>query len=134
MRCAAQLGIPKRSPPKPNAGNSRKKLSALCYLLPLIGGILALVIEPYNRDRLIRFHAWQSILFTAAWFVLTKIAIPILDYTFLPGFIVSLMSVAAGLGFFVGWIYLMVQTWQGIMFKVPLIGDVAEQQVNNTMR
>ena len=114
-----------------NLGLTTNQLSALCYLLPLLGGLLGLVIEPYNRDRLIRFHAWQSILFTLAWFVLTKIAIPILHFTFLPGFLVGLLGLAAGLGFFGGWIYLLVQTWQGQMVKLPVIGDIANQQAQN---
>src|ERR1700691_2864035 len=41
---------------------------ALCYLLGFITGILFLVLAPYNQNRLIRFHAFQSIFLNIAWF------------------------------------------------------------------
>ena len=34
---------------------------ALCYLFGFITGILFLVLAPYNQNRDIRFHAFQSI-------------------------------------------------------------------------
>src|ERR1044071_8295349 len=36
-------------------------VAALCYLVGVLTGILFLVIEPYNRNPVIRFHAFQSI-------------------------------------------------------------------------
>ena len=35
--------------------------SALCYLVGLITGIIFLVLAPYNKNPVIRFHAFQSI-------------------------------------------------------------------------
>src|SRR5579875_457285 len=35
--------------------------SALCYLLGFITGIIFLVLSPYNQNKIIRFHAFQSI-------------------------------------------------------------------------
>src|SRR6476646_8688292 len=35
--------------------------AALCYLVGVLTGILFLVLEPYNRNPTIRFHAFQSI-------------------------------------------------------------------------
>ncbi len=117
-----------------NLGLTTNQISALLYLLPILGPILGLVVEPYNRDRLIRFHAWQSLLLTGSWVVLTKIAIPILKFTFLPGFLVGLLGFGAWVAFFGAWIYLIVQTWQGIKFRLPILGDVAEQQAQNQVK
>ena len=36
---------------------------ALCYALGLLTGIVFLVLAPYNQNKLIRFHAFQSIFF-----------------------------------------------------------------------
>ena len=36
------------------------KRQGLCYVT-LIPAIIFLVVAPYNQNRLIRFHAWQSI-------------------------------------------------------------------------
>ena len=135
---SGQGQVPQQMPPAGpggfNLGLTTPQLSALCYLLPFVGGLLGLVVEPYNRDRLIRFHAWQSILFALAWFVLRAIALPVLGFTFLPSFLVWLLGLGVGLGFFCAWIYLIVQTWQGQMLKLPLLGDVAEQQAHNSTK
>ena len=55
-------------PPPPLAGAASTGMTsniagALCYLLTFITGILFLVLEPYKRDRFVRFHAFQSIFF-----------------------------------------------------------------------
>ena len=42
--------------------------SALCYLLGLITGIIFLVLTPYNRNPVVRFHAFQSIFLNVAWY------------------------------------------------------------------
>lgn len=40
--------------------------AALCYVLGFLTGILFLVLEPYNKNKLIRFHAFQSIFLNLA--------------------------------------------------------------------
>ena len=37
--------------------------AALCYFVPVVTGALFLFLEPYNRNKNIRFHAFQSIFF-----------------------------------------------------------------------
>ena len=53
------------------AGLDENVVAALCYLAFVLTGILFLVIEPYNRNPTIRFHAFQSIFLmrssSAAW-------------------------------------------------------------------
>src|ERR1035441_3019300 len=44
--------------------------SALCYLLGLITGIIFLVLAPYNKNPVIRFHAFQSIFLHVACIVI----------------------------------------------------------------
>src|SRR6202158_5096322 len=55
---APSSGIPASAAP---AGLTENAAAALCYVLGLITGILFLVLAPYNQNRLIRFHAFQSI-------------------------------------------------------------------------
>src|ERR1700722_8097949 len=62
---------PPLSPPPAVAGMADNAASALCYVLGLITGILFLVLEPYNKNRTIRFHAFQSIFFWVACVVLS---------------------------------------------------------------
>ena len=46
------------------AGRIDSKLAGvLAYAFGVISGIVFLLLEPYNRDRCVRFHAFQSIFF-----------------------------------------------------------------------
>src|SRR6476661_7979915 len=49
------------------AGLEENMACALCYLVGLLTGVLFLVLAPYNQNRLIRFHAFQSIFLNLAW-------------------------------------------------------------------
>src|SRR5271165_4059299 len=52
-----------------SAGLTPNVAAALAYLLGFITGIIFLVLDPYKNDRFVRFHAMQSILFSAACIV-----------------------------------------------------------------
>src|SRR5260370_24453319 len=68
-------GAPPPPPPPPpmaaSSGMQENVASALCYAVGFITGILFLVIEPYNKNRNIRFHAWQSIFFSVAYAIIS---------------------------------------------------------------
>src|SRR5208282_245098 len=54
-----------------------------------------------------------------------------LAYFLLPAigfFLVGLVSMVVGLAFFMIWVVLVVKALQGEMFKLPLVGEYAEQQ------
>src|SRR4051794_28351354 len=61
---------PPPSTPLAAPGLSDNVAGALCYLCGFITGIIFLVLAPYNRNRLVRFHAFQSIFANVAIFVL----------------------------------------------------------------
>jgi hypothetical protein len=52
-----------------SAGMSENTASGLAYIMGLITGILFLILEPYNKNRAVRFHAFQSIFLNIAWVV-----------------------------------------------------------------
>src|SRR6202167_646854 len=54
----------------PSLGMTDNMAGALCYLFGFITGILFLVLAPYNQDRNIRFHAFQSVFLNIAWVIL----------------------------------------------------------------
>ena len=104
--------------------------SALCYALGLITGILFLVLEPYNRNRTVRFHAFQSIFLNLAAIVVL-IALTMFDVMLgsLLGWWVALMfSRLCNLAFFALFMYLLVTTYQGRTTVLPIIGPLAQQQ------
>jgi len=111
------------------AGLEDNVAGALAYVT-IIPAIVFLVLEPFNRKRFVRFHAFQCIFFaiawTALWIVLSFIAhIPFLGWaTVLIWPLVSLVG-------FVIWLILVLKAYQGQMFKLPVIGDMAEKQAGS---
>jgi uncharacterized membrane protein len=100
----------------------------------IIPPILFLVIEPYNKNRFVRFHAFQSIFLHVAA-VVVWIAFIILSavLAFIPilGHLVALLLwLALSVGILVVWVMLLIKANQGQMWKLPVIGDMAEKQAN----
>jgi uncharacterized membrane protein len=94
--------------------------AVLAYLL-WIPAILWLVIEPYNKDRFLRFHSFQALFLGLAWFVISIVLtfIPILGWIIL----IFLPLVAIGVA-----IYCAYKAYNKERFKLPVIGDMAEKQ------
>lgn len=103
----------------PASGLQDNVAGALAYLV--IPAIVFLVVEPYNKNKFIRFHSFQAIIYWIASIILQTIAwmIPILNLVLGP---------IIGLAIFIGWIVLLIKAFQGTMFKLPVIGDLAEKQ------
>lgn len=102
---------------------------ALCYLVGFITGILFLVLEPYRRDRFVRFHAFQSIFFNVAWIVL-YLGLGLLQ-SLMPWtlwHVMATLSTLVSLGLFCVALWLMYRAYSNERFKLPIIGDLAEKQ------
>ncbi|MBI3695620.1 MAG: hypothetical protein HY238_12375 [Acidobacteria bacterium] len=101
---------------------------ALCYVLGLLTGVVFLVLEPYNRNPVVRFHAFQSIFLhvalIAVWILLTVLgaALSILSLLLIPVWILL------GFGSFVLWIMLLIKTFNGSKMVLPIVGPLAEKQ------
>jgi uncharacterized membrane protein len=116
--------IPPSTPPaaggKSGTGLDRNLAAMLSYLLGFITGLAFLVLE--KEDRYVRFHAMQSVLTFGGLFALNILLgmVPIL------GWIISFLLLPVTI---VIWLVLMFKAYQGEKFKLPYIGDLAEQQV-----
>jgi uncharacterized membrane protein len=104
----------------------------LCYALWALTGVIFLVIEPYSRSKLVRFHAWQSILTSvvlfAGWFVVL-IAASILRLLPWIGVPLALIVVNVfGLAMTALWILLMFKAYQGGSLSLPWISRFAQKQ------
>jgi uncharacterized membrane protein len=125
------VGNPGSQPLAVGSGLSQNAASALCYVLGLITGILFLVLEPYNRDRTIRFHAFQSIFLNVAWIAFWIVRVMLgMILSFVGGlWMLSLMlGMLIGLGFFILWLYLIISAYQGKTVVLPIIGPLAQKQ------
>lgn len=102
--------------------------STLCYLL--VPAILFLFIEPYRRTRLVRFHAFQAI-FAYVGLVILGFVLMIIDNVFIVAhawYLGSLLWSVVNLAIFIGWLYLMYQTFNNHKISLPVVGDLAEKQ------
>ena len=106
---------------------------ALTYAWGILTGVLFLVLEPYRNDRFVRFHAMQSILFTAAcvafsiaWIIVWGILFSITGYLALVAVPLRLLI---SLGLFAFWLFLMYQAYNQREYRIPFIGALAARQV-----
>ena len=93
--------------------------AALSYLLGFITGIFFLLT---SKDSFVRFHAMQSTVLFVGFFVVNIVL------NFIPG-IGAILSPLLGLLSLFLWIFLMIKAHQGEKYKLPYIGDIAEQQL-----
>jgi len=148
-KCGAPSGAPAAgaanpTPPGPSfapasapasAGMDENVAAALCYLLGVLTGILFLVLEPYNRNPVIRFHAFQSIFVWIAAVVLgmavSVLAYPIAALPFIGWLIDILLWLAFSLGVVGLWLFLMYKAYNRERFVLPVIGIWAEKQARS---
>jgi uncharacterized membrane protein len=106
--------------PAQQGGLSETAAGAIAYVT-IIPAIIFLAMEPYNHSSFVRFHSWQSIFLGVAAIALNLILgiIPIIGW---------LLMVPVGLGFLILWLVAIVKASKGERFKIPLIGNFAEQQ------
>jgi uncharacterized membrane protein len=122
--------VPPGSPASVQApGLTENVASALCYLFGLVTGIIFLVLAPYNQNKTIRFHAFQSIFGHLALIVLGILLSIVLG---------MFAIVTHGFGFalfplfwlcaVVLWLYMMYSAYNNKKVKLPVVGDLAEKQ------
>jgi uncharacterized membrane protein len=106
--------------------------SALCYLLGLVTGIIFLVLAPYNQDKTVRFHAFQSIFLNIALIV---VHIALMMVSAILGMVSAMLAILFGmlhlivsLGFFAIWLYMLWKTYNNERVVLPVIGALAEKQ------
>ena len=118
----------------PSLGMSENMAGALCYLFGFITGILFLVLAPYNQDRNIRFHAFQSIFLSIAWIVLSMVvgivALAFHLIPFLGIFVAFVLRFTLGIGGIIIWLYMMFKTYNGEKIVLPVVGPLAEKQAS----
>jgi len=95
---------------------------ALAYVL-VLPAIFFLLRSPFNKNRFIRFHAWQSILVAAATVILFSALLTGIGWV-----LVIAVTLIFAVGWVILWMVLVVKALQGEMFELPGIGAVARRQ------
>jgi uncharacterized membrane protein len=113
------------------SGLSENLAALLSYVLGWVTGLIFFLLD---KRSYVRFHAAQSVIVFLALQILRSAVGAILGVGWwwggfggwglfsLSGLILNLISLAS----LILWIVLMVKAFQGIRFKVPLAGDIAE--------
>jgi uncharacterized membrane protein len=109
----------------------KDNLIAASAYITFIPAIVLVLIEPFKRNRFIRFHSFQSIYLTVAT-ILVAIALRIIYsvLTLIPvlGYLLAWLVLAVTLlAWVILWLLLLVKALQGETFRLPLIGSLAEK-------
>jgi uncharacterized membrane protein len=105
---------------------SNTAAAAISYLT-FIPAVIFLVVAPYNRDRFVRFHAWQSI---ALWVVWAGVKIIFAIFAFAGLHLLlwglwTLIALAIWLILFIFGLIALIKASQGQWYKIPVVGDLA---------
>ena len=115
---------------QPNqSGISDNAAGAIAYIT-VVPAIVFLVLPPYCKSSFVRFHAWQSIFFFVAW-ALVDILVGVVE-NLAPSavFLTLTLLQLVGLAFFVVWLIVLINAFNGKRIKLPIIGNVAQQQAD----
>jgi len=124
--CAACSGRAAAAPAGSTAGMADNVAGMLAYVT-FIPAIIFLVTAPYNQSRFVRFHSYQSIFFSVAVFAI-QVGLSVMTVVPFLIFITAPLHMLVFLGALIVWIILLLKANQGQMFKLPVIGDLAEKQ------
>jgi uncharacterized membrane protein len=126
----SSAGIPPTSLSTPNAGIASNIAAALAYFV--ITGIIFLVVDPYKKDKFVRFHSFQAIALWVAvvivqvvWHMFMSIGFFSLGFFFV---IFSLVGSVIWLAIFVYWLFLMYKAYSHETYRIPVIGEWALKQ------
>lgn len=104
-----------------------ENVAGMLAYFTIIPAIIFLLIEPYNRNRFVRFHSFQC-LFTFAALIVLHICLSFVSYA-LPLIMLPIWGLL-GLAELALWVLLVIKAYQHQMFKLPIVGDLAEKQAN----
>lgn len=112
------------------SSRSDSLIAAVSYASP-IPAILFLAIPglKFNNSAFVRFHSWQSILFSVATIIvgfLVRLVFAILSFIPWVGFLFAWLSIGVvSLAVVILWIVLVVKAAQGEAYELPKLGSMA---------
>jgi uncharacterized membrane protein len=137
--------LPSQPPPPATAASGGQSgmapnIAAMLTYIPLcfIGLVCAIlfgfILDPYKKDRFVRFHAWQSLAVHGAffalsigWFIFSAVVTAIIHFFAIITFPISILISAGAL---VLMVILMIKAYGNESFKVPVIGDWADKKAS----
>jgi uncharacterized membrane protein len=112
----------------PLASVSDRNAAILCYI-PWVGWVASIVVlasQRFRDNRDLRFNAFQGLYLFVLWLFVDWIFAPLAGFS-------EATRILGRLGKFVvfgTWIFMIIQTAQGRLFRLPVIGELAERSVS----
>lgn len=111
---------------------SSRTASLLCYI-PMVGWIAAIVVlasQRFRSDPTVRFNAFQGLYLFVAWLIV--------DWVLGPALLISpfgfpfhrVFGAVLKLAVFATWIFMIVKVSHDQVYKLPILGDLAERSVS----
>jgi uncharacterized membrane protein len=113
---------PPYSAPATGSGLQENVAALLSYLAFFVTGIIFLLID---KRPFVRFHAAQSLVWFGGLFIIRIVLAFALIGTFGFGLIHLLIIMCFGLAWWISWIVLMVLSYQGKNFEIPIVAGIA---------
>jgi len=114
-------------------GISPRTASLLCYI-PIVGWIVAIVVLASARFRdntRVRFNAFQGLYLFVTWLIVDWVLGPLFSFPRMWGpNIYRVFPALMKAGIFAAWVVMIVKTAQDELYKLPILGDLAEKSVS----
>lgn len=116
---------------EPNQTGLSDNVAGMLAYLTFIPAIIFLLVEPYDRNSYVRFHAWQCIFLCIATFAIDLVLTVAMGiaFAFTPYLQLAIWPMVQ-LCWVIIWIMRLLNAINGKRFKLPVIGELAAQQVN----
>jgi uncharacterized membrane protein len=107
--------------------------SMLCYV-PVVGwiaAVIALATPKFQHDRTVRFHAFQGLYLFVVWLIVDWVISPMLFIgSYGPGLHeLGVVRHLLQLAVFCAWIWMIIQTSQNHLYRLPIVGELAERSL-----
>lgn len=113
------------------SGLSDNSIGAMAYFTP-IPAIFFLAIRRYNKRPYVRFHSWQSVVFSAFVFLFGNVFVYALPFTRFAGpqlfLAIQWLANLVWIAIFLAWLWCVVGALNGKNVKLPIIGNWADEQ------
>lgn len=108
-------------------GLSDNAAGAIAYMT-FVPAIVFLLVLPYNRNRYVRFHAWQSLLLNVSTIAISfLLSFLLVIFLVFDADLLVIFKRMVWVGWFVLWLICVVKALNGERFRIPILGALAER-------
>lgn len=103
----------------------------MCCYIPVVGWIAAIVVlasPRFERERHVRFHAFQGIYIFVVWLLVDWVIAPMFGMM-RHGPASRLLISTLELGVLAAWVVMLVKASQEELYRLPIVGELAERSL-----